>query len=390
MDGSNRKFWISDLRCRNRPISKFSDIGFTAATVYFATCLILLVGYNRGAMKCLLSVLLAISTLVGCRPVTSASADDKSKVHVGIVFDIGGKDDRSFNAAAWQGVSRAAKDFPVVLRDVEPGDPTSIEPAMWAFAERGYDLIIGVGFAQTPQIEAVAKAYPNLNFAIVDGVSQLPNVSSLIFKEHEGAYLVGIIAAKTSRTGVLGFVGGMDIPLIHKFEVGFEEGAKTVDPNIRVIPNYVGVTDAAWNDPVKGKELANTQIEKGADVIFAAAGNSGLGVFDAVEQYGKDSEGRARRYVIGVDSNQNWVKPGFVLTSMVKRVDNAVYKIVQDRVEKRALGGIHVYGLDNDGVGYSVDQFNSDLLPKSTIESVEAAKQKIISGQVRVTNAMEK
>ena len=341
-------------------------------------------------MKCLLSLLLAISTFVGCRPATSASADDKSKVHVGIVFDIGGKDDRSFNAAAWQGVNRAAKDFPIVLRDVEPGDPTSIEPAMRAFAERGYDLIIGVGFAQTPLIESVAKDYPNLNFVVVDGVSQLPNVSSLIFKEHEGSYLVGIIAAKTTKTGVLGFLGGMDIPLIHKFQVGFEEGAKTVNPNIRVIPNYVGVTDTAWNDPVKGKELASTQIEKGADVIFTAAGNSGLGAFDAVEQYGKDSQGRARRYVIGVDSNQNWVKPGFVLTSMVKRVDNAVYKIVQDRVENRALGGVHVYGLDNDGVGYSVDQYNSDLLPKSTIESVEVAKQKIISGQVKVTNAMEK
>jgi basic membrane protein A and related proteins len=341
-------------------------------------------------MKCLLSLLLAVSTFAGCRPATSASVDDKSKVHVGIVFDIGGKDDRSFNAAAWQGVSRAAKDFPIVLRDVEPGDPTSIEPAMRAFAERSYDLVIGVGFAQTPQIESVAKDYPNLNFAIVDGVSQLPNVASLIFKEHEGSYLVGMIAAGTSKTGVLGFVGGMDIPLIHKFAVGYEEGARSVNPNIRIIPNYVGVTDAAWNDPVKGKELARTQIEKGADVIFAAAGNSGLGAFDAVEQYGKDSQGRALRFVIGVDSNQNWVKPGFVLTSMVKRVDNAVYKIVQDRVENRATGGVHVYGLENEGVGYSVDQNNSSLLPKSTIEAVEAAKQKIITGQIKVTNAMEK
>src|SRR5262245_11721705 len=196
-------------------------------------------------MKSLLIFIVAMCGLDGCRPATSASVDDKSKVHVGIVFDIGGKDDRSFNAAAWQGVSRAAKDLPIVLRDVEPGDPTSIEPAMRAFAERGFELIIGVGFAQTPQIEAVAKDYPQLNFAIVDGVSQLPNVSSLIFKEHEGSYLVGMIAAQTSRTGTLGFVGGMDIPLIHKFEVGYEEGAKTVNPKIRVIPNYVNVTDAA-------------------------------------------------------------------------------------------------------------------------------------------------
>src|SRR5215831_16932335 len=220
----------------------------------------------KSVLCTILACCIAAALTSGCRE-SGYAADDKSKVHVGIVFDIGGKDDRSFNAAAWQGVSRAAKDFPIVLRDVEPGDPTSIEPAMRAFAERGYELIIGVGFAQTPQIEAVAQDYPNLNFAIVDGVSRLPNVASLIFKEHEGSYLVGMIAAMTSRTGVLGFVGGMDIPLIHKFEVGYEEGARAVNPNVRVIPNYVGVTDAAWNDPVKGKELARTQIDKGADVI---------------------------------------------------------------------------------------------------------------------------
>jgi basic membrane protein A len=329
-----------------------------------------------------------LAVLSGCRP--AKSAGDELKVHVGIVFDIGGKDDRSFNAAAYQGVKRAAADFPIVLRDVEPGDPTSIESAMRAFAEHQYDLIIGVGFAQTHDIETVAKDYPNLSFAIVDGVSQLPNVASLIFKEHEGSYLVGMIAAMTSKTGVIGFVGGMDIPLIHKFAVGYEEGAKSINPAIRVLPNYVGITDAAWNDPVKGKELARTQIEKGADVIFAAAGNSGLGAFDAVEQDGKDAQGRARRFVIGVDSNQNWVKPGFVLTSMVKRVDNAVYQIVRDRVEKRPVGGVHVYGLDNEGVGYALDQYNKDLVSPAALETVEAAKQRIISGTIKVTNAMEK
>jgi len=341
-------------------------------------------------MKLLISAVLTLFLSAACRPANSATADDNSKVHVGIVFDIGGKDDRSFNAAAWQGVKRAAQDLPIVLRDVEPGDPTSVEPAIRAFAERGYNLVIGVGFAQTPEIDSVAKDYPRLDFAIIDGVSQLPNVSSLIFKEHEGSYLVGMIAAMTSKTGVLGFVGGMDIPLIHKFAVGFEEGAKSINPNIRVYPNYIGVTDAAWNDPVKGKELARTQIEKGVDVLFTAAGNSGLGAFDAVEQHGKDNDGRARRYVIGVDSNQNWVKPGFVLTSMVKRVDNAVYQIVKDRVENRPTGGVHVYGLENDGVGYAVDDNNKNLLPPAVIEAVEAAKKKIIAGQIKVTNAMEK
>lgn len=325
-----------------------------------------------------LAITLALVSL-GCRDLSYAE-EDSEKIHVGIVFDSGGKDDRSFNAAAFRGVTRAAKDFPIVLRDAEPGDPASLEPATRAFAEVGYDLIIGIGFAQTPIIEAVAKDYPKVNFAIVDGVSSLPNVASLVFKEHEGSYLVGMIAARVSETGVLGFVGGMDIPLIHKFAVGYTEGAKAVDPDVRVIQNYVGVTEAAWNNPGKGKELAVAQIGKGADVIFAAAGNSGLGVFDAAEQY--------KKLVIGVDSNQNWVKPGYVLTSMVKRVDNAVYTIIGDMVHGRFQGGIHVYGLEDGGIGYAMDQYNEKLVPKDVIAEVEAAKARIIQGEIKVTDAM--
>ena len=331
----------------------------------------------------------------------SYAADDKSKIHVGIVFDIGGKDDRSFNAAAWAGVKCAETGkwpngescgkpaFDIVLRDIEPGNPTSIEPAMRAFAERGYDLIIGVGFAQAPIMEVVAKDYPNIHFAIVDGVSELPNVASLIFKEHEGSYLVGMLAAQTSKTGTIGFLGGMDIGLIHRFEKGYEEGAQAVNPKIKVIQNYVGVTDGAWNNPGKGKELSLAQIGKGADVIFTAAGNSGLGAFDAVEQAGKVN-GRATHFVIGVDSNQNMVKPGFVLTSMVKRVDNAVYAIVDDVVHGKFQAGFHVYGLDKDGVGYSMDQFNKDLITPDMIKTVESAREKIIAGQIKVTDAMLK
>jgi basic membrane protein A len=277
-----------------------------------------------------------------------------------------------------------------VLRDVEPGDPTSVEPAIRAFAERNYDLVIGVGFEQMPVVERVAKDYPNVNFVIIDGVIDLPNVACLVFKEHQGSYLVGMIAAMKSQTGKIGFIGGMDIDLIHKFEKGYEEGARAANPNIEVMANYVGVTPAAWNNPGQGKELAIAQIGKGADVIFTAAGNSGLGAFDAAEQAGKGPDGRARRFVIGVDANQNWVKPGFVLTSMVKRVDNAVYQIVKDKVESKFQGGLHVYGLENDGVGYALDQYNKDLLAPDLIQEVEASKQKIIGGQIQVTNAMEK
>jgi basic membrane protein A len=328
-------------------------------------------------------------------------ADDKSKIRVGIVFDIGGKDDRSFNAAAWfgakcaetgnwpDGTSCGKPQLGIVLRDIEPGNPTSIEPAMRAFAERGYDLIIGVGFAQTPIIELVARDYPNIRFAIVDGFSNLPNVATLVFKEHEGSYLVGMLAAKTTRTGTIGFLGGMDIGLIHRFKEGYEEGARAVNPNIRVIPNYVGVTDAAWNNPGKGKEIALAQISKGADVIFTAAGNSGLGAFDAVEQQGKQN-GRATHFVIGVDANQNMVKPGFVLTSMVKRVDNAVYGIIKDVVNGQFKAGEHVYGLDKDGVAYAMDSNNKELISEEAIKQTEEARQKIIKGEIKVTDAMMK
>ncbi|HMF54732.1 MAG TPA: BMP family ABC transporter substrate-binding protein [Pyrinomonadaceae bacterium] len=350
----------------------------------------------------LLLVCLCVVALAGfaCRtPSSYATADDHSKIHVGIVFDIGGKDDRSFNAAAWAGVKCAETGLwpsgepcgkpklDIVLRDVEPGNPTSIEPAMRAFAERHYDLIIGVGFAQAPIMEQVARDYPNINFAIVDGASNLPNVASLVFREHEGSFLVGMIAAKTSKSGTIGFIGGMDIPLIHRFETGYEEGARAVNPNIRIIQNYVGVTDGAWNNPGKGKELALAQIGKGADVIFTAAGNSGLGAFDAVEQAGSQN-GRARNFVIGVDSNQNGVKPGFVLTSMVKRVDNAVYDIVGQVVNHQFKGGSHVFGLAEDGVGYAMDDNNRSLISPEIILETEAAKQKIINGQIKVTDAM--
>ncbi len=326
----------------------------------------------------------AALTLTGC---SDTSAQDPSKIRVGIVFDIGGKDDRSFNAAAWQGVQRAAKDLPIVLRDIEPGTPNAIEPAMRAFAERNFDLIIGVGFAQAPIMEMVAKDYPNIQFAIIDGDSKLPNVASLSFKEHEGSYLVGILAAKASRTGTIGFLGGMDIGLIRRFAKGYEEGARSINPNIHVIENFVGVTDAAWNNPGKGKELSLAQIGKGADVIFTAAGNSGLGAFDAVEQQGKQN-GRATHFVIGVDSNQNMVKPGFVLTSMVKRVDNAVYDIVKDVVNRQFKSGPHVFGLDKDGVGYSMDEFNKDLNSPDALEAAEAAKKKIVAGEIKVRDAM--
>ena len=335
-------------------------------------------------MKIVALILLIFCSLLfgGCATRDFVAEADAGKKKVGIVFDIGGKDDRSFNAAANTGVVRAKKDFPIILRDVEPGDPTSIEPALRAFAQYGYNLITGVGFAQGPILKEVAKDYPKLHFVLIDAEATSPNVASLLFKEHEGSFLVGMIAAYTNKTGVIGFVGGMDIPLIRRFQVGYEEGARYVNPNIRVLHNYVGITDAAWNNPGKGRELANAQYEQGADVVFQAAGNSGLGVFDAAEAYDK--------FAIGVDANQNWVKPGHILTSMLKRIDNAVYSIVKDQVEGNFKGGVHIYGLENDGVGYAMDEYNRHLIPASVIEKVERAREDIIAGKIKVTDAMAK
>lgn len=345
--------------------------------------------------RILLAVIAFTSILLASSCATPTVGKEGCTTRVGIVFDIGGKNDRSFNAAAWEGVRRAEKDMNICLYDVEPGNPTSIEPAMRAFAERNFDLIIGIGFAQGPILQKVATDYPNIKFAIVDGVifeadgkTPKQNVASLVFREHEGSFLVGMIAAEKSKTGILGFIGGMDIPLIHKFETGYEEGARYVKPDIKILDNYVGVTDSAWNNPGKGKELALNQIEKGADVIFTAAGNSGLGAFDAVEQYGRNAQGEANKFVIGVDSNQNGVKPGFVLTSMVKRVDNAVYDVVKEVREGKFIGGFHAFGLDKDGVAYAMDDNNKALIPQDVIQRAEDAKVKIASGEIKVTDAM--
>ena len=349
----------------------------------------------RRALLLLIVIVFAATLFSSCKNRVEAKREG-CKIRVGIVFDIGGKNDRSFNAAAWEGVKRAQQDMNICLYDVEPGNPTSIEPAMRAFAERNFDLVIGVGFAQSPIMQKVATDYPNIKFAIIDGVimeadgkTPKSNVASLVFREHEGSYLVGMIAASKNKTGTIGFLGGMDIPLIHKFEKGYEEGARSVNPKIQVLQNYVGVTDGAWNNPGKGKELALGQIEHGADVIFTAAGNSGLGAFDAVEQYGKDpATGEANKFVIGVDSNQNMVKPGFVLTSMVKRVDNAVYDVVKEVYDGQFKGGFHSFGLDKDGVAYAMDDNNKALIPHDVIERVEQSKQQIIDGKIKVTDAM--
>jgi basic membrane protein A len=303
-------------------------------------------------------------------PATSA------EFKVGLVLDRGGKDDKSFNSSAYEGAMRAKKGLGVFVKYVEVADDNQFEPSLRSFAQRDFDLIIGIGFAQKDAVRKTALQFPKRHFAIIDAEVDASNVRSLMFEEHEGAYLIGAIAAMSSRTGKIGFVGGMDIPLIRRFAMGYEAGAKKINPQINVSANYVGITSEAWNNPPKGKELALAQYERGADIIFAAAGASGLGVFDAAEE--------KKKFAIGVDANQNWTKPGLILTSMLKRVDEAVFTSITEAKAGRFSGGVKRFGLSNKGIDYVVDQYNEKILTADVRKKAEALKAEIIAGKIDV------
>jgi basic membrane protein A and related proteins len=295
---------------------------------------------------------------------------------VGLVLDRGGRDDKSFNASAYEGASQAKEKLGIRLKYVEATDENSFEPLLRAFAQKDFDLIIGVGFAQKDAVAKIAAQFPDKHFAIVDSQVDLPNVRSLMFEEHQGAFIVGAIAAMVSKTGKIGFVGGMDVPLIRRFQLGYEAGAKQINPQVAVFSNFCGVTPEAWNNPPKAKELALAQYEQGADVIFAAAGASGAGVFDAAEEQ--------KHLAIGVDSNQDWAKPGIILTSMLKRVDLAVYSTIQEAQAGKFTGGLKRFGLADKGVDYSIDQYNEKILPESVRARADQLKADIIAGKIDV------
>ncbi|HQX59797.1 MAG TPA: BMP family ABC transporter substrate-binding protein, partial [Burkholderiaceae bacterium] len=282
-----------------------------------------------------------------------------------IVYDMGGKFDKSFNEAAYNGMERWKKETGKSYLEFEVSNESQREQAIRRMAEKGASPIIAMSFSQASAIEKVAKEFPKLKFAIIDMVVDLPNVQSVVFKEQEGSFLVGMMASMASKTGKVGFVGGMDIPLIRKFECGYEQGAKYANPKAEVFQNMTGTTGAAWNDPARGGELAKAQFSKGADVVFAAAGGTGTGVYQAAKDAGK--------LAIGVDSNQNHIQPGTMLTSMLKRVDVAVYN-----VSKNHKPGMSVLGLKEDGVGYALDKNNEKLVSADMKKKVDAAKADII------------
>lgn len=297
-----------------------------------------------------------------------------------VVYDKGGKFDKSFNEGVFAGAEKFKAETGVEFRDFEPTNDAQIEQALRRFARDGHSPIIAVGFSQATALQKVATEFPNLKFTIIDMVVDLPNVQSIVFKEHEGSYLVGMLAAMASKSGKVGFVGGMDIPLIRKFACGYVQGVKAGKADAEIFQNMTGSTPAAWNDPVKGGELAKSQIDRGADVVYHAAGGTGIGVLRAVADAGKLG--------IGVDSNQNGLHPGKVLTSMLKRVDIAAYNSFRAAQDGSWKPGVSVLGLKEEGIDWALDDNNRSLITPEMKAAADKAKAEIIAGTIRVHDYM--
>jgi basic membrane protein A len=321
--------------------------------------------------------LMAATTISATLSVTmAASVAFSADVIPAIVFDLGGKFDKSFNESAYNGAEKFTKETGIKYRSFEIQNASQREQAYRRFARDGNNPVIAMGFASAEALTKIAKEFPDTKFAIIDSVVDLPNVRSIKYNEHEGSFLVGVLAAKVSKTGKVGFIGGMDIPLIRTFGCGYVQGVKSVNPDATVFQNMTGTTGAAWNNPVKGGELTKSQINQGADVIYAAAGSTGLGVLQAAADAGKFS--------IGVDSNQNYLHPGSVLTSMLKRVDIAVYNAFMDVKNDKWSTGKIVLGLKEGGVGYAVDDNNMKLISDDMKAAVSKSEADIISGALKV------
>ena len=323
--------------------------------------------------KLLTAALLATTVIAG-----AAHAADTIKP--AILFDMGGKFDKSFNEGVYNGGQVFSKETGIKIQEFEVQNEGQREQGLRNFAKKGNNPVLAIGFAQADGLTVVAKEFPKTNFGIIDMVVDLPNVHSFVFKEHEGSYLAGMLAALASPGMKVGFVGGMDIPLIRRFGCGYVQGVKAVDPKMEVFQNMTGSTPSAWNDPVRGGELAKSQIERGANVVYAAAGATGLGVLQAANDAGK--------FGIGVDSDQNYLHPGHMLTSMVKRVDVATQTLFTAAKDGKFTAGISDLGLKEGGVDVAFDQYNEKLIKPEWKAKVEAAKQDIISGKIQVHDYM--
>ncbi len=316
---------------------------------------------------------LFISLLIVCLVIVETAP---AAIKVGLIYDVRGRGDLSFCDAAYAGAKKAADKWDIKLTEVNPGQSTDTEMAVRRLAKLKYDLIIGVGFLFREPMNRVAVDYPNVNFALIDAVAEPSNVASLIYKAHEGTFLAGVIASLKTKTKKVGFVGGMKIPLVEAFEIGFAAGIKATNPEVELLVNYVGVTPQAFDDPAKGKELALAQYNKGADIIIAAAGASGLGVLEAAKQ--------TKKYIIWVDSNGNGLLPGQVLTSIIKGVELSVYQMIENVVSDTFTGGLKNYGLKEGGIEYIVDKDNEKLLSEEILKKVKEFKTKIVAEEIVV------
>lgn len=308
---------------------------------------------------------------------TSAFAADISPA---VVYDKAGKNDNSFNQAVFNGITRFAKDTGIKVREVEPTNDAQVSQGLSKLAKRKSSPIVAVGFSMANALETAAKEFPDTKFTIIDMVVDLPNVQSVVFAEHEGSFLVGALAAMKSESAKVGFIGGMDIPLIRKFACGFEQGAKYQNDKSEVFSNMIGSTGAAFNNPSKGGELAKSQFDKGADVLFAAAGGSGAGVYQAAKDLDK--------FAIGVDSNQNHLQPGTMLTSMVKRVGDAAYTSFDAAKNGTWKSGVSVMDLKAGGVDWALDEHNRDLITPAMEKRMGELKALITSGHIKVHDYM--
>lgn len=334
----------------------------------------------------LVVLLVAHGALLFVRPSGVTAAPTGEGLDVGIVFDVGGRGDKSFNDGAYLGAQRAIRELGARIRFIEPGEGTDREAGLRLLAAEGLDLVVGVGFIFTDDLTLLAQEYPNVRFAGVDYAPQTDaagnfiappsNLAALKFREEEGSFLVGALAALVGNSKRLGFVGGMDFPLIHKFEMGYRAGVKAVCPDCEIVVQYAGVTPEAFRNPGKGQELALNQFQSGVNVIFHASGSTGLGVFEAARRRGK--------LAIGVDADQFVEAPGFILTSMVKRVDEAVFDAVRRVKDGSFRGGIFQLGLAEHGVDYVYDENNRALIPDSARSRVEMLRQDIVAGRIRV------
>ena len=323
--------------------------------------------------------LLGLLVSLGCLTAALSPKYAFSAIKVGLVLDKGGKDDKSFNTAAYEGLEKAKKELGVEGKFVEATDDNSFEPLLRSFAKKDFDIIIAIGFAQAEAVKKVAAQFPKKKFVLVDAIVEAPNVRSLMFEEHEGSYLVGALAALTSKTGKIGFIGGMDIPLIQRFLLAYEAGAKAINPKIAISTSFVGIGGDAWNNPAKAKELALADYQAGQDIVYTASGASNLGVFDAAED--------KKAFAIGCDSNQNGLKPGRILTSMLKRVDVAVFTTIKEANEQKFTAGTQRFGLANQGVALAMDAHNAQLIDKKTLQRLDRIKQDIIAGKITIPDA---